>query len=1338
MTPDPPVPNHRKVPRFPLAHAFCRHLCRLILYVLLASSLLFGRRAFADEPETVFFAPDKCSNATCSADGRSLAAILKPGVTLDAYVELPTGDAVGWHVLCGEYRTSGMDPLGAFMLDIDGPKASPRQSFQAASSWIPFRLFYQVSEAGAKYALHIIGDQTGTLVSGAGEVQLRNLKRVAYAMPDNKELLGNPDLSLGKVGELPASWGWDFFGRKGDYGLVADKSFQTGEQTLRITSANQKEGRTVQGLKLPMPGTGRLTFTVWGRSDDAQMTMVLYLISADYKWIKSINVPLSSSWQKHVLETEVPNASTAIYFSPRIDIQGNGKANVAGTSLKWTNKQVEVPLTVSGSKNLLPNPDMELGLNGWMFDYYMPDNAPVDAVRQIRSESSRIMPGAGVDGGDAMLVAPRNCLVSACIPIVPGKSYTISGYFKATKPGTSATLHFLDPGWQIYSKGFENIPTDQWQRCSMTITWDKPSNQKKAYVRIDTAMACLLVDRLQVEEGTLTAYESPPVMVGVLGTRNVFAPGEEITGLSARVLVRPGTPHPAKLGVRVKDVWGREVQRLTLSVPVGQGESILLKGLRSQQLGVFGLELMAVDGAGKLLGRAESRYAVTAAAECPRSPGGLPIFGVCYESSMPLWEDALNVPLFQQMGARMNRLFLATDLLTDASYRSAFQDQLKLQTDYGIKTIIGNLDLPRSLHKALEGQDKPSEAVLQEWAAFVKSVVQPMKGSLRYWEILNEVNIWSQPSGERSMKAEKYVPLLRTAYETIKGIDPSLQVVGFALAGADYDYLRAAMQLGAGKSMDIFAWHAYRDAPDMPDTYADLMKMKSLLKEQGFTGPMLNSEQYYSANLFGFHNHDEEVKRRYIVGEKDELWATGRIIQNYIHHAAAEVPWCCFCPGSNLLVYGGNDSHFIYSVYGGYNAATRMFNNAGPGQPLRSGGDSRAFFFPKAEGGPLLAMYTLLPEFNGHMKLNNNTPITAFDMNGNPIPAEVLSREGLPLQITPVYVRLPKDTSVEQAQKLLAQATINGLGDPFGMKLTLLPDGRLGVVLTNRMNQPTEGKVTLRDYPADWKFASDTVAFAPLTGGASMTVAFDGQVSIKLMSEYSLTAITSGQDKFTRKELRLSPLFAARTDHPTIGGELTQWKNWIPLGEDCLSTDFSPALPHTGAADLSARLALGWDKDGLTLAVDVTDDVAVFPTTLGDFNADSLQVYIDQKNNAEGPTALPDGDDVSYHISLTNGKPMAIVEKGIDGRYLGAANRTTGLDPDVITSIARQQHHTVYQIRFPSKCLPRVTWEAGTTLGFSILINDNDGKGRKVGLTLAPKGEEPFNKPYYYRTLMLR
>lgn len=1339
VNPTPLMSDCRAVPRFALARS---PGARVLLHLLLAWCLVTGRGVMAAGAEAVVCRPQMCHKVACSSDGMLLTAAIQAGVKLDASVDLPAGDAVGWHVLFGEYQTSGLDPMGAIVLDLDGLKVAPRQSYPSASGWCPFRLFYQVSEAGAKTALHIVGEAAGTLASGPAEVQLRNLKRAPYAMPSGKELLGNPELTLGKVGELPAFWGWEFFGRSGDYGLVADKSFQTGEQTLRITSDSLKDGRTVRGTRLPMPAAGRLTFTVWARSADAQVTMVLYLLGADYKWLKSTNVPLSATWTKHVLEAEVPDAPTTLYFAPRIDIKGNGTAYVAGTSLQWTSQQATLPpvaaATAGGAKNLLTNPDLELGLNGWLFDYFMPDHSPADAVRQIRSAASRIMPGAGVDGGDAMRVAPRNCLISTCIPIVQGKTYTISGYFKATEPGDSANLHFLDPGWQIYSKKLENLPTGQWQRASMTITWDRPTVQKKAYVRIDPVAGGLLVDRLQVEEGVLTDYASPPVMLGVVGDRNIFAPGQPVAGLSAKVLVQPGAARPAKLGIRVKDAWGREVQRLTLPIPVGRDALIPLAGLQSQQLGVFELELLAADGAGKLLGRAASRYAVVAAPAAPLTPAGLPLFGVCYEATMPLWMDAANLPVYEQMGARMDRLFLAGDLLTDESYRAALRDQLQLRTEHGMQISIGNLDLPRSLRATLDGQDRPTPAVLKEWAAFVKSVVLPMKDRLRYWEILNEVNIWNLPGGGRSMKAAKYVPLLRTAYETIKSIDPSLQVVGFALSGADYDYLRAAMALGAGKSMDLFSWHPYRDAPDMPDTYADLVKIKAMLLEQGFAGPTLNSEQYYSANLTLFHNHDEEVRRRYIVGAKDELWATGRILQNYIHHAAAQVPWCGFAPGSNMLAYGGYDRHFIYSLFGGYNAATRLLNHAGPGQPLRLGGDSRAFIFPTAEGGPLLAMYTLLPEFNGRMKLNPNTAVTAFDMNGNPIPPEVLGREGIPMQVSPVYLRLPVGTTVEQAQQLLGQATISGLGDPFGMKLTVLPDGRLGVVVSNRMNQAAEGKVTLRDIPADWKFVTDTVAFGPLAGGSSATVVFDGQLSIKQMAGYALTAIATGQDKFTRKELRLAPIFAARTEHPTIGGELNQWQNWLSLGEDQLSTRFSPGLPHTGAADLSARLALGWDKDGLTLAVAVTDDAAVFPTTQGDFRADSLQIYLDQKNNAEGPDSPADGDDVNYHVSLTGGQPLAIVQKGIDGRYLGAANQTTGRDPDVTTTVVRRQNQTIYHVRFPAKCLPQVAWEAGTTLGFSILVNDNDGKGRKAGLTLAPKGEEPYNKPFFYRTLILR
>ena len=101
------------------------------------------------------------------------------------------------------------------------------------------------------------------------------------------------------------------------------------------------------------------------------------------------------------------------------------------------------------------------------------------------------------------------------------------------------------------------------------------------------------------------------------------------------------------------------------------------------------------------------------------------------------------------------------------------------------------------------------------------------------------------------------------------------------------------------------------------------------------------------------------------------------------------------------------------------------------------------------------------------------------------------------------------------------------------------------------------------------------------------------------------------------------------------------------------------------------------------------------------------------------------------------GKAFAYVTKGADGRYLGEANKTTGLDPAVRAAVRREGDTTVYEILFPRAALPGVKLQRDGSFGFSLLVNDNDGGGRKTGLTLAPKGSEPYAHPEEYRDLVL-
>ena len=176
---------------------------------------------------------------------------------------------------------------------------------------------------------------------------------------------------------------------------------------------------------------------------------------------------------------------------------------------------------------------------------------------------------------------------------------------------------------------------------------------------------------------------------------------------------------------------------------------------------------------------------------------------------------------------------------------------------------------------------------------------------------------------------------------------------------------------------------------------------------------------------------------------------------------------------------------------------------------------------------------------------------------------------------------------------------------------------------------------------------------------------------------------------------------------------------------------------------LSARFRVWWNPEGLGLTVQVRDNRFVFPDNApAAWQNDSVQVYFDMKRDAtptSGKEGKNEGDDCDYIISLLNGrKAVAYLNNGSDARFIGGSNQTRGIDSALKLSWERPDEHTlIYHIFFPAATLPYISFREGTSFGFSLLVNDDDGKGRKDGLTLAPKGTEPFRNPHLYKDLVL-
>jgi hypothetical protein len=279
--------------------------------------------------------------------------------------------------------------------------------------------------------------------------------------------------------------------------------------------------------------------------------------------------------------------------------------------------------------------------------------------------------------------------------------------------------------------------------------------------------------------------------------------------------------------------------------------------------------------------------------------------------------------------------------------------------------------------------------------------------------------------------------------------------------------------------------------------------------------------------------------------------------------------------------------------------------------------------------------------------------------------------------------------------------------------LAITGGNRIFAIVRSRRNTPLNGKIKLISVPKEWVTSDKEHEFASLLPGETRRIDFEfEQIEINPLEDYKVSALAElNEEEFTRVDSTLRPLFAFHVDNIKADGDLSDWKDIdsIKLGEANLSKEFNSKLKRTGDQDLSAEVALGWNADYFAMVVMVT-------------------------------TESNSGDDVEYLFSLISGKANAWLVKGADGNYKGKANKTDGFnDVDVDVSITRSGNKTIYEIVFPlSKCLPGVTLGNDLNFGFSLLINDNDGQGRKTGLTFAPKGTEPYGHPESYSDLILR
>ena len=1256
----------------------------------------------------------------------------------------------GWHVLLADYRVeSAADTQSELRVEataVDGAQRLSRsETFASRPDWTPLRLHIRLDQPDA------FNVRFSQLPHGAS-LHLCNVTVRRYAASPEENLLINGSLAAGSPGDLPVGWKRAPYsgGPAAHTQLVADTSFRTGEQVLRLTHDGEGPPRIIESTFMPLPTSGRLTLSFWARSASPTAVLDGWLFGDNWTWQYQVSntFSLSPTWKKFTVSGPCPGEiKKDPYFFARFDLNHPAQVDIADISVTWSEqKPADNPGWIGApGKNLLLNPDFELGWTGWYVDHFSDWSEKRDTrVAMGHGRESGPVSGAGIDGGTAFRLGFGSALVSYAVPIEVGQTYTISADFKALDPSAEATVYFISTDWNLRQTGLRDFRTDRWERRTFTFTWDTPLLHPRGYVRIDSDK--LLVDRVQLEKGQPSAFTPPPVMLGAnAGEKNYFVRGRSSPRLTINAHPSSAVSEPYTISAVIKDAWSRTVWENTFRAPHDRAWDETITP-RADLLGTFEVDLTATGADGKLLGVGTARYAVIEPP--PANAPAATLFGMHHETAVvPSWFTEKHGDLFTDLGVGWNRFFFREGDLQrhpDPAWVETVRAQLAPLNRRNIRQI-GCVDFyPAELAQRVIHVETPDPEALEAYGEHIGNLVSALQHDLRYWEILNEPNLWRHGPGplhgKLSVPPEKYVAILKVAHAAIKRVDPALQVVGGCVNGTDWPWLKRVLELGGGRYMDLFSFHSYRSSPDAPgaDTYPDLLKYRALLDEHGFTGPMINSEQYFAADLYHWRGNPDEVRRGYYVPGREERRAAARTIRNYIHHAAAGVPYCAFSPEITVATYGGGQPFFLHHLFSAYSAANRLLAGAGRGELLPTGTSMRVFLFPDAADGPLVTLNTPSPETEGRMRLQGD--FTAYDFNGNPFSAAEVA-QGLPLRVDPVYVRFPPATPPDRIRDALLHADVLGLGDPFQARVALSAADELSVFVTNRSHRSHDGDVHIETLPAGWAVKSPTRPFDALAPGETRRVAFriEGAAAHN-MQVYATGVIVRSGDNFLRQPAQLRPVFAHRLRRPKIDGELSDWRgaHWIALGDDHVSAAFTPGLRRSGPDDLSARVAFAWSDTHFLIAAEVGDDhFAAAGTAERGWQGDSVQVYFDQRG--DGATQLNGygPDDIVYTLALIDGTATAHLDRAGSERYVGKSNLSQGVDRAVDVAIIRRGTRTIYEARFPKAVLPETLLHAGSSFGLSLLINDNDGDGRKTGLTLSPRGTEPHERPANWRSVLL-
>ena len=434
-----------------------------------------------------------------------------------------------------------------------------------------------------------------------------------------------------------------------------------------------------------------------------------------------------------------------------------------------------------------------------------------------------------------------------------------------------------------------------------------------------------------------------------------------------------------------------------------------------------------------------------------------------------------------------------------------YDNIVQLAHEYGIQ-VIARLDLPP--HWAHPGNDWAATPPdnLNDYGDFVYAVVSRYKGKIKYYQLWNEPNLYTE-WGKKPVDAKQYVQLLKIGYERAKEADPNCVIISAALAPTieqspqaldDRIYLQQMYDAGAKPYFDIMSVMAYglRSGP---------YDRRLNLNDVNFSRPILTREIMVKngdadkpiwASEMGWDAQPASVKAPPVFGQVSEELQARYTVQAF-QRAAEEWPWMGVM---NIWFFKRADDHekdqpFYYFQMVSpdfkprplYQAVKEMTKQPAVLDLGHSWADNRALTYQGSWQS------TTLPNGEIRMSTSQTGATLSFEFKGNDLTA--IAPEGNGLGSADVIIdgravmssMLPRDASGQAVLRLQAQHPIAETQIP-------ITNGLLNDV--HRVEIKTKGPFAVDGFIVDvhgpttswWLIASFMLVALPIVTGITLII----------------------------------------------------------------------------------------------------------------------------------------------------------------------------------------------------------------------------------------------------------